>query len=62
MHGIGLDQHTIKIQAGQQFLERCLLAGFVGVVALLRECRTEGSGVDGDLSNDPVMAVFRLDG
>ena len=62
VQSVGLDQHAIEIQAAQQFLERCLLAGLMGVVRLLRQGNTESTGLDGDLSNELVVAVLRLDG
>ena len=33
----------------------------MGVISLLGQSHAEGSGVDSDLSNEPVVAVLRLD-
>ena len=59
---IGLDQHTLQIEAAQQFLERSLLTGFMGVIGLLRQGNAQRAGVDGDLSNEPVITILGLDG
>ncbi len=61
MQCVGLDQDAIEIQRVEQLLERCLFTGFVGVIGRLGQRHTKGSGVDGDLGNEPVVAVFCLD-
>jgi len=59
---VGLDQDAIEIKRAEQLLERCLLTRLVGVIGRLGQRHPKGSGVDGDLSNEPVVAVFCLDG
>jgi hypothetical protein len=46
-----LDQNTLEIQAGQQFLEGSPLAGFTGVVCLLSQGDTECTGIHRDLGD-----------
>jgi hypothetical protein len=47
----GLNQHTIEIQAAQQFLEGSALVGFGGVVGLLRQGDADGPGLHRDLGD-----------
>ncbi len=61
MQGVGLDQFAFQVHRAEQLLECCSLAGFMGVVGLLGQRDTEGTGVDGDLSHEPVVAVCSLD-
>lgn len=56
------DQDAIEIQRAEQLLEGRLFTGFVGVMSLLRLRHAKGSGLDGDLGDEPVVAVFCLDG
>ena len=58
---IGLDQLAFQVHRAEQLLERRALAGFRGVVVLLRQGDTKGAGVDGDLGDKPVVAVCGLD-
>ena len=62
MQRIGLEQHALKLQAAEQFLECCFLTGFMGVVGLLGYAHAESVGVDGDLCRKTVVAVLGLDG
>ena len=62
MQGIRLDQDAIEIKRAEQLLKRCLLTRLVGVIGRLGQRHPKGSGVDGDLRNEPVVAVFCLDG
>jgi hypothetical protein len=65
----GLDPHTIKIQAAQQFLllrrslrlEGSALAEFGGVVGLLCQGDAECPGIHRDLGDKAVTTVFCLD-
>ena len=61
MQCIGLDQDAIEIQRAEQLLEGRLFTGFVGVIGRLGQGHAKGSGVDGDLGNEPAVAVFCLD-
>ena len=58
MQRIGLDQHTVQIQRAQQLLEGCAFAGFVGVIGLLGQSHTKGSGIDRDLGHKVVVALI----
>ena len=62
MQCVGLNQDAIEIKCAEQFLESRLFTGFVRVIRGLGQGHAEGSGVDGDLGNEPVVAVFCLDG
>ena len=57
MQGVGLDQLAFQVHRAEQLFERCSLAGFMGVVAVLRQGDTQGTGVDGDLGD--IYAVGR---
>ena len=52
-----LNQHTIEIQAAQQLLEGCALAGFPSVVSLLGQGDAERTGLHRDLGD--ISAVGR---
>ena len=62
MQCVGLDQDAIEIKRAEQLLERRLFTGLVGVIGGLGQRHAKGSGVDGDLGHEPVVAVFCLDG
>jgi len=61
VQGVGLDQLAFQVHRAQQLLERRLLAGFMGVASLLCQGDTRRSGVNSDLSYEPVVAVSGLD-
>jgi len=61
MQSVGLDQVAIEIKRAEQFLEVRFLTGFVGVIGRLGQGHGKGLGVDGDLGNELVVAVVRLD-
>jgi len=60
MERISLDELPFQVHRAEQLLECRPFAGFMGVVSLLRQGNTEGTGVDGDLSHEPVVAVSSL--
>jgi hypothetical protein len=51
---VGLDQDPIEIKTAQQLLEDRLLTGFVGVIGRLGQRHPKGTGIDGDLGNEPL--------
>jgi hypothetical protein len=57
-----LDQNTLEIQAGQQFLEGSPLAGFTGVIKLLHYGDAKPTGGNRDLGEKSVTDVIGLDG
>ena len=61
MQCIHLDQLAFQFYRAQQLLECRPFARFMRVVALLSQADTNGSGVDGHLSDDTVVAVHGLD-
>ena len=61
MQRIRLDQDTVEFHHAQKLLESGPLAGFMGVIALLRQCNTERPGVYRDLGNKAMLAVLGLD-
>ena len=62
MESVALDQAAIEIKRAEQFFERCFLTGFMGVIGRLGQRHAKGPGIDGDLSHEPVVTVFCLDG
>jgi hypothetical protein len=59
---VGLNQDAIEIKTAEQLLECRLFTGVVGVIDRLGQRHPKGSGVDGDLGHEPMVAVFCLDG
>ena len=57
----GLDELPFQVHRPEQLPERRSLARFMGVVALLRQGDTEGTGINGDLCHEAVVAVGGLD-
>ncbi len=57
MERIGLDELAFQVHRAEQLLERRSLTRFMGVIALLHQGNTEGTGIDGDLGD--IYAVGR---
>ena len=60
MQGIRLDQHAFQLQGAQQLFEGSPFTGFAGVVGRLGQGDAESTGIDRDLGDEPMAAVFRL--
>ena len=58
MQGIRLDQHAIKIQCGEKFLESGALAGFAGILGFLSQGNTQCPGINGDLGDKTMSAII----
>jgi len=61
VQGIGVDELPFQVHRAEQLLERRTLARCMGVVSLLRQGDTKSSGVDGDLSHEPMVTICGLD-